>query len=126
MDPMRVLVVDDEEELVEALVERLNLRGIEAEGVTTGSEALSRIQDSRFDVVLVDVKMPAPDGLEVLRRIKAQRPGLPVVLLTGHGSVQDAQEGTRHGAYEYVMKPVNIETLMAILLRAAEGNEGES
>jgi DNA-binding NtrC family response regulator len=120
---LRVLVVDDEEELVEALVERLNMRGIEAQGVTTGAEALKLVAEDGFDVVLVDVKMPPPGGLDVLRQIKESWPHMAVVVLTGHGSVQDAELGTQLGAFAYLMKPFDIDELTAILLRASE-NEG--
>ena len=120
MDAMRVLVVDDETELVEALVERLEMRGIQATGVSTGQEALERVEHGEHDVLLLDVKMPSPGGLDVLREVKRRWPGQPVVLLTGHGSAQDAQLGMQLGAFDYVMKPVDIEVLMAILLKAAE------
>jgi two-component system OmpR family response regulator len=124
MDPLRVLVVDDEEELVEALVERLNMRGIEAVGVTSGSDALLRLDDEEYDVVLLDMKMPAPGGLEVLRELKARWPDRQVVLLTGHGSKHDVQLGMQLGAFEYVMKPVDIDELMPILIRAAVAKNG--
>jgi DNA-binding NtrC family response regulator len=121
---MRVLIVDDEEELVHALVERLDLRGIEAIGVTNGHDALERIYHESFDVMLLDVKMPGLGGLEVIKKVKEKCPNLEVLLLTGHGSTRDAEEGMRAGAFKYVMKPVNIEDLVA-LLREASG-EGES
>jgi DNA-binding NtrC family response regulator len=121
---LRVLVVDDEEELVEALVERLNMRGIVAQGVTTGAEALKLVAEGGFDVVLVDVKMPPPGGLDVLRQIKERWPYMAVVVLTGHGSVQDAELGTQLGAFAYLMKPFDIDELTAILLRASENKGG--
>ena len=121
---MRVLIVDDEEELVHALVERLDLRGIEAIGVTNGHDALERIYHESFDVMLLDMKMPGLGGLEVIKKVKEKCPKLEVLLLTGHGSTRDAEEGMRAGAFKYVMKPVNIEDLVA-LLREASG-EGES
>jgi DNA-binding NtrC family response regulator len=117
---LRVLVVDDERELVDALVERLNMRGVQATGVTTGAEALRCMKEAEHDVVLLDVKMPSPGGLDVLREIKRQWPERQVVLLTGHGSALDAQLGMQLGAFDYVMKPVDIEALMAILLKAGE------
>ena len=122
MDQLRVLVVDDEEELVDALVERLNLRGIVAQGVTTGAAALEHVESDDYDVVLLDVKMPAPGGLEVLSEIKKRWPRVAVVLLTGHGSVQDAEAGMRLGAFEYVMKPFDIDALVGTMLRAAEAH----
>lgn len=119
MDVLRVLIVDDEDELTSALVERLNLRGFQAEGVTTGAEALAYLADSPCDVVLLDVKMPGLGGLEVIKRIKAERPKLEVILLTGHGSTQDAEKGMELGAFDYLMKPLKIEELVRILRAAA-------
>jgi len=121
MDPLRVLIVDDEEELVSALVERLNLRGFQARGVTTGMEALEYLEEGECDVVLLDVKMPGLGGLEVIRRIKDMRPRLQVVLLTGHGSVKSVEEGMALGAFDYLMKPVKIDSLMRVLEAAASG-----
>ena len=120
MEPVRVLIVDDEDQFVDAVVERLQLRGFAADGVTGGEDALERLEKESYDVVLLDVKMPGVGGLEVITRIKAKWPGLQVVLLTGHGSLQDAEEGMRLGAFRYQMKPVNIEDL-ADIIRAASG-----
>jgi DNA-binding NtrC family response regulator len=124
MDPLRVLVVDDEQELVEALVERLNMRGVEARGVTSGSAALAWLEAEAFDVVLLDIKMPSPGGLEVLEELKVRWPETEVVLLTGHGSMSDVELGMKLGAFEYLVKPVGIEALMSILLKAGERKDG--
>ena len=126
VDQLRVLVVDDEQELVDALVERLQLRGIVAEGVITGSAALARLEGGEFDVVLLDVKMPAPGGLEVLREVGQRWPGMAVVLVTGHGSVQDAETGMRLGAVEYIMKPFDLDALLGIMLKAADAKGAQS
>ena len=120
-DAVRVLIVDDEGELVSALVERLNLRGFQAAGVTTGVEALAYLADTSVDVVVLDVKMPGLGGLEVIRRIKEQRANLQVILLTGHGSAQDAERGMELGAYDYLMKPLKIDELVPLLLAASSG-----
>jgi two-component system response regulator CpxR len=117
---LRILIVDDEEELVHALVERLQLRGMDAHGVVTGKEALERIRSETFDVVLLDVKMPALGGMKVIREIKDQQPGLQVIMLTGHSSARDAERGRQLGAFEYLQKPVNIDNLCKILRAAGE------
>lgn len=122
-EALRILIVDDEEELVSALEERLNLRGFQASGVTTGTQALEYLAERPCDVVLLDVKMPGLGGLEVIRRIKQEHPGLEVILLTGHGSAQDADRGMQLGAFDYVMKPVKIDVLVQLLLSAAERKE---
>lgn len=121
----RVLIVDDEEEFVSALAERLNLRGFQARGVTSGREALESIESGWCDVVLLDVKMPGLGGLELTRLIKERRPDLQVVLLTGHTSAGNAEEGRRVGAYEYLMKPVKIGDLVRVLRSAAAGDATE-
>ena len=116
------MFVDDEEELVSAVVERLQLRGIEARGATSGSDGLNLIDEEAFDVIAVDVKMPGLGGLEVVRHIKQRHPGLQVILLSGHGSRDDAEEGRRLGAYDYVEKPIDINIFIDILRKAAESN----
>ena len=115
MTSLRVLVVDDEQELVGALVERLQLRRIEARGVTSAKTALELMERQAFDVVLLDVKMPGMGGVELAKIVKGRWPTLQVVLLTGHGSHDDAEEGLRVGAFKYLMKPVSIEELIEVL-----------
>jgi len=123
MATLRVLFVDDEEELVSTVVERLELRGIAATGVVSGEEALTRIEQQPFDVVVLDVRMPGLGGLEVIKRIKQLHPDLAVLLLSGHGAKEDAMTGLRLGAFDYLQKPVDLEDLIAILHRAAAGGE---
>jgi two-component system response regulator CpxR len=118
IDKIRVLFVDDEEELVSAVVERLELRDIEAHGVTSGAEALTKIEAQEFNVVVLDVRMPSLGGFDVLRRLKRAHPGTEVVLLSGHGSSQNVEEGLRLGAFDYLQKPVDIEYLIDIIRRA--------
>jgi DNA-binding response OmpR family regulator len=119
MTPVHVLVVDDEDELVSALAERLTLRGFSARGATSGTAALAWLAAEPFDVVVVDVKMPGLGGLDLVRSIKARRPALPVVLLTGHTSAQDAATGTALGVSAYLLKPVDIDELSGALRAAA-------
>jgi DNA-binding NtrC family response regulator len=116
---LHVLIVDDEVELVNALEERLNLRGFSAKGVTTGAEALAYLRESECDVVLVDVKMPGLGGLALVKKIREDRPNLAVILLTGHGSVQDAEEAEKLEVFDYLMKPVKIDNLIKALHSAA-------
>lgn len=116
---LRVLFVDDEEDLVSTVVERLELRGVDATGAVSGQEALTLIEQQPFDVVLLDVRMPGLGGLDVIKRIKQSHPGLEVILLSGHGAKEDAETGLRLGAFEYLQKPVDLEDVIAILHRAA-------
>jgi DNA-binding NtrC family response regulator len=124
MNPIRVLVVDDEGELAFTLAERLGLRGFEAEGVTSGEEALEKIRGAAFDAMILDVKMPGLGGIEVIRQVRALRPGLPVIMITGHGCRESAEEGMRAGAFRYLMKPVQIESLVQIMRDALAEKEG--
>ena len=98
MAPLRVLLIDDEEELVSTLVERLMLRGIEVEGVTSGADAFVRVQEKKFDVVVLDMKMPGMGGLEVMRSIRREQPGIKFVLMTGRGSLEEGEEGNTGGS----------------------------
>lgn len=112
MGRLRVLIVDDEEELVSTLTERLALRDIDADGAVNGADALKRIQEKDYDVVVLDVKMPGLDGLEVMRKMGAMRPKMQVILLTGRGSERESRIGIEEGAFDYLVKPVDIEDLI--------------
>ena len=118
MAALRVLFVDDEEELVATVVERLELRGIAATGAVSGEDALARIEAQPFDVVVLDVRMPGMGGLDVTKRIKRSHPDLEVILLSGHGAKDEANAGLCLGAFDYLQKPVDLEELIAILHRA--------
>jgi DNA-binding NtrC family response regulator len=118
MEPIRVLIVDDESQFVDAVVERLRLRGFEADGATSGHDAMQLLAKGTYNLLLLDVKMPVVGGLEIIKQVTEDWPGLKVVLLTGHGSTQDAEEGMRLGAFKYLMKPVNIEDLIEVFQEA--------
>ena len=124
MSDLKLLFVDDEEELVSALVERLEIRGVDAVGVTSGDQALEHLREGHFDVVVMDVKMPGIGGLEVLRTISRRHPDVKVILLTGHGSAEDSEIGRRLGAVAYLQKPVDLEDLLATIEQAAGSKEG--
>ena len=125
MDHLSVLFVDDEEELVSAVVERLELRGVDAVGVTSGDEALHRLRERPFDVVVIDVRMPGIGGLEVLRTINRRHPGVKVILMTGHGSAEDSEVGRRLGAVAYLQKPVDLEDLLATIEQTEGAHKAE-
>ena len=109
---MKVLLVDDEEELVTALAERLSLRDIEADWVTSGMDAVTRASEDIYDVIVLDVKMPGMSGLETMDEIKKIKPETKIIFLTGHGSVEDLAAGKKAGASFYLMKPVDIRVLI--------------
>lgn len=110
-----VLLVDDEEELVKALAERLEIRGLSTEIALDGEQALQVIQKREPDVMVLDLKMPGMDGLEVLRQVKKTHPGIQVVIMTGHGSEKDRDAAERLGAFGYLQKPVGIDLLLETL-----------
>lgn len=112
MSEWKVLLVDDEEEFVTTLAERLQLRGIQVQTATDGESALRLVEDDPPQVVALDVLMPGIGGFEVLQRIKSQNPEIPVILLTGRGSTKDGIEGMRLGAFDYLMKPLDIDELI--------------
>ncbi len=120
MAEYRVLLVDDEEEFVSALSERLMLRGIEVDSALNGEEALARMVEKEFEVVILDVLMPGLGGLEVLKQIKSTHPHTQVILLTGHGSTREGIEGMRLGAFDYLIKPVDIEEMLEKMKEAAK------
>ncbi len=120
MQPTRLLLVDDEEEFVSALSERLSVRGYEVRTALNGRDGLAVIEEGFVpDVVLLDVKMPGMDGVEVLHRIKEQQPLIQVVLLTGHATVDSAVQGMKEGAYDYIMKPADFAELIGKIDTAA-------
>ena len=120
MRAIRVLLVDDEAEFVQTLSERIRMRGLDTDIALNGEEALALLSRSMPDVMILDLKMPGMDGLEVLRWVKKKHLNIPVLVLTGHGSDQDLKETTRLGAFDYLQKPVDIETLIAHIQRACE------
>jgi DNA-binding NtrC family response regulator len=125
MKNLRVLLIDDEEELVATMQERLELRGITAEAVTTGHQGLERIQQSPFDVVVVDLKMPGLGGIEVVEVIRKVQPQVKVLLITGHGSGHGELDELANRGYKILLKPFRIERLLAMICEVAgEGRPG--
>ncbi len=116
--PSKVLLVDDERDFVEALSERLQMRDYSAAVVYGGEEALSIVEEDEPEVMVLDLKMPGIDGLEVLRRVKEKHPNVEVIVLTGHGSEDAAKLCAELGACAYLEKPVDIEKLTEALQKA--------
>ena len=120
MTEWKALLVDDEAEFVITLAERLQMRGIVAEVATDGEEALRIIESAPPHVVVLDIMMPGMGGLEVLRQVRREHPGVEVILLTGRGGTQEGIEGMRLGAFDFLMKPIRIEELVPRMLAACE------
>jgi len=115
---IRVLVVDDEEEFVGPLKERLELREMDVSTATTGEEALEKIKNYNYDVVILDIVMPGMDGIEALKLIKRDKPLTEVIMLTGHATVESAIDGMKWGAFDYLMKPTRTDELIGKVTRA--------
>ena len=112
MEGIRVLLADDEEDFRTTLARRLKKRRLEVTDVEDGYKAIEAVNADPFDVAVVDVKMPGMDGLETLKRIKQIKPFIEVIMLTGHASVESGIEGMRLGAFDYLMKPCDINELV--------------
>ena len=115
---MKLLIVDDETRFLEAIARRLERRGLDVRTATNGPDAIDLARREKFDVALVDLKMPGMEGGEVLRRLKAEHQFLEVVILTGHGSLESAVELTKLGAHSYLPKPYELEKLIEVLADA--------
>jgi len=110
---MRILLVDDEKELVSTLAERLAFRGIAADWAVSGEEALQMAATTAYDLAVLDVKIPRMSGLELQKALERQCPRMKFVFVTGHGSEEDFRSGSaRAGKANYLVKPVNIEALV--------------
>jgi len=114
----RVLIVDDEQEFVQALAERLTIRDYDVETSLSGKDAVDKITHYNFDVVILDVRMPGMDGVDVLGEIKRIKPLTEVIMLTGNATVETAIEGMKLGAYDYLMKPCETEDLIEKINKA--------
>jgi FixJ family two-component response regulator len=116
----KILLVDDEVPFVDTMIKRLTKRGMEVIPAYNGTEALAKLKDqARIEVVILDVKMPGMDGIETLTEIKKAYPLVEVIMLTGHATVESAIDGMKKGAFDYLMKPSDIETLVSKVAEAA-------
>ncbi|MBW2589663.1 MAG: response regulator [Deltaproteobacteria bacterium] len=116
-----ILLVDDEVPFVETMTKRLTKRDLDVSTAFNGQEALDILEKSRsIEVVILDVKMPGMDGLETLQKIRKKYPLVEVVMLTGHATVESAIEGMKYGAFDYLMKPCDMDVLISKVGEAAK------
>jgi DNA-binding NtrC family response regulator len=108
----RVLLVDDEEDFLITLAERLETRGLTVSTVTKGEDAVTKVDEQKFDLIVLDLSMPGIDGLETMKRIKAKQPDAEIIMLTGQGSIRSSIEAMKLGAEDFLQKPVEIAELM--------------
>jgi DNA-binding response OmpR family regulator len=118
---MKVLLVDDEEKFVSRLADRLALRGIDADWATSADEALSKAVECRYDIAVLDVKMPCMSGIDLKKKLQKMAPDMKFIFVTGHGSEEDYTVGSKEG-FGYIIKPFKIETLIARIEEASSSN----
>ncbi|MBU1652325.1 response regulator [bacterium] len=117
---IRLLIVDDEVKFLDSIAKRLELRGLEVTKATNGKDAVEFARKQKFDLALLDLKMPGMDGSEVLKILKEEHKFIEIIILTGHGSLESAVECTKLGAYGYLPKPYEFDALLDILKEAYE------
>jgi DNA-binding NtrC family response regulator len=120
MSLAKVLLVDDESEFIETFSERLALRNLEIKKALSGEEALEVLATNQdTEIVILDVKMPGMDGIETLTEIKKKYPLIEVIMLSGHADVESAIDGMKQGAFDYLMKPCDMDQIIAKVTEAA-------
>ena len=117
---IKLLLVDDEINFLQAIAERLTLKGFDVIAASTGKEAIVSAEKNLFDVAVVDFQMPGMDGTQVLRVLKERHKYLEIIMLTGHATIDSAVESTKLGAFKYLEKPYNFEKLVEVIKEAYE------
>jgi DNA-binding NtrC family response regulator len=120
----KVLLVDDEVEFVSALAERLQMRNYDAQAVYSAEDAITVARSNPPDVMLLDLKMPVMSGMEVLKYLKQYIPDIKVIMLTGHGTVDEGPEGKSGDIFDYAMKPIDINELIEKIEKAKQKHAG--
>jgi Response regulator containing CheY-like receiver, AAA-type ATPase, and DNA-binding domains len=117
---IRVLLVDDETDFIDTMVKRFGIRKMPVVAASSGKEALERVAEQEFDVVILDMRMPGMDGLETLKEIRRVSPLTEVIMLTGHASLETGMQGMNLGAYDYILKPADFDELLDKVRKAYE------
>ena len=117
---INILLVDDETDFVETMVKRFGIRKMPIDTARSGQEALAVMEAKDYDVIILDVRMPGMDGLEVLKLIRERAPLTEVIMLTGHASLEAGMQGMNLGAYDYVLKPADFDDLLDKVRKAFE------
>ncbi len=116
--PIQLLLVDDEKDFVHILSKRFKRRNIDVAKAFSGAEAIQALRGQEFDVAVLDLKMEDMDGIEVLKVLKIMAPRLAVIMLTGHGSAEAAEQGLKLGAFDYLTKPCELDELLEKIMAA--------
>ncbi|MFZ5810685.1 MAG: response regulator [Thermodesulfobacteriota bacterium] len=118
MKKIKLLLVDDEENFVNTLAERMKMRDVPSKVVFNGEQALEAVQADTPDVMVLDLRMPGIDGMDVLRKVRKTHPNVQVIILTGHGTDLDEEEAKKLGAFHYHKKPIDIDELLSTVKKA--------
>jgi len=118
MNKIKLLLVDDEENFVNTLAERMKMRDVPSKVVYSGEAALEVVKTQEPDVMILDLRMPGIDGMEVLRKVRATNPKVQIIILTGHGTDLDEEEARKLGAFHYHKKPIDIDELLGTVKKA--------
>ncbi len=118
MKKIKLLLVDDEENFVNTLAERMKMRDVPSKVVFNGEQALEAIRTETPDVMVLDLRMPGIDGMDVLRKVRKTHPNVQVIILTGHGTDLDEEEAKKLGAFHYHKKPIDIDELLSTVKKA--------
>lgn len=118
-----ILIIDDEKNIREGLGAALEMEGYKIALASDGKAGLERLVKGDIDLVITDLRMPEVSGEQVLAKVSAENPGVPVIVLTGHGSIDSAVDAMRNGAYDFLTKPLNLDQLVLIVKRALQGRE---
>jgi len=113
-----VLLVDDEEQFLKVLSQRLEGRGMKVDTSTSGEDALKTVKGKDFDAIILDLAMPGMGGIETLKRIRAENPDIQIIMLTGHGSVEKGVEAIKAGAVDFLEKPADLNKIMEKIAEA--------
>jgi DNA-binding NtrC family response regulator len=120
MAQIHLLLVDDEKDFIETVAQRLNIKGFKTTVAFNGQAAFEKIAtDETVDVIIMDISMPGADGLESLKKIKQKRPLIEIIMLTGHSTLQSAIESIKFGAFDYLIKPCELDALIIKINAAA-------
>ena len=113
-----ILLVDDEEQFLKVLSQRLEGRGMKVDTSATGEDALDKVKDKTFDAIVLDLAMPGMSGMEALKRIRSENPDVQIIMLTGHGSVEKGVEAIKAGAVDFLEKPADLNKIMEKIMEA--------
>ncbi len=119
---MHILIIDDEKAFLETIITRLRMRGIDVDGADSGEKALNLMRERVFDAVILDVSMPGMDGVATLQELRKINPSVPVIMLTGHATLETADKGMQLGAFDYMLKPCPMDELLDKVAEAIRGS----